>query len=104
MLTLMPLVGWCGLEQGGHIDAARQLLQAGARVNAARLDGATPLLFASQNGHKQVVRLLLAANADAKKARTTDGATAIARAHQKGHVEIVKVLEVFQLFKDAAGC
>ena len=41
----------------------RELLQRGAVVDAAENDGATPLFIASEKGHLEVVRELLARGA-----------------------------------------
>ena len=38
----------------GHIDVAKQLLKAGANVNAQGLENDTPLHDASMNGHQKV--------------------------------------------------
>ena len=43
---------------GGHLEAVQALLGAGAAVDLARNDGATPLFMASQNGHAEVVTIL----------------------------------------------
>jgi ankyrin repeat protein len=48
----------------GRLEAAQVLIDAGADVNAVDADGASPLLFAGQNGHDAVARALLAAGAE----------------------------------------
>ena len=45
------------------------LLAAGCDVDKARNDGTTPLFFACQKGHEQVVTLLHAAGCEVDKAR-----------------------------------
>ena len=50
------------------------LIEAGADVNKAMNDGATPLFMAAQWGHEAVVRALIEASADVNKA-TDDGKT-----------------------------
>jgi cytohesin len=47
---------------------ARALIQAGADVNRAANNGATPLYFAAQNGHEAVVLALIQAGGDVNKA------------------------------------
>jgi ankyrin repeat protein len=46
---------------------------------------------ASENGHLEVVRTLLAAKADVN-ATTASGATALILASQQGHLEVVRAL------------
>ena len=49
----------------------RALIEAGADVNKAMDDGATPLYVAAQEGHEAVVRALIEAGADVNKAWMT---------------------------------
>ena len=49
--------------QNGHMRILEVLLEHGAKVDAARTDGATPLWIAAQMGHDHVVRRLLKADA-----------------------------------------
>ena len=55
-------------------------------------DGTTALMLASQNGHTEIVCLLLNHKADINKQRTTDHMTAFMIASQNGHTEIVHFL------------
>jgi len=60
-------------------------------VNAKRNDGSTALMRASQNGHLEVVRALIAAKADVK-AKAVNGFTALNLASETGHLEVVRAL------------
>ena len=42
----------------GHCDVIRLLIEVGADVNTANIDGATPVFIAAQNGHCDVIRFL----------------------------------------------
>ena len=48
----------------GNIEAVKQHLVAGTEVDPKVEDGRTPLLYATANGHKEIVLLLLANGAD----------------------------------------
>jgi hypothetical protein len=54
--------------------------------------GVTALMFASQQGHVEVVRLLLAHPDVEVNKGPADGATALIVASQRGHVEVVRLL------------
>ena len=56
------------------------------------------MYIAAQEGHVEVVRLLLEAGADCNKARTDTGATPLQVAVEKGHVNVVRLL------KEAGAC
>jgi ankyrin repeat protein len=61
--------------RAGDIDAVRALLDAGANVNDAGLDGLSALLLATHRGHTKLGMLLLEKEADAKY--NTPGYTAL---------------------------
>jgi hypothetical protein len=63
---------------------ARELLRAGATVDAASNVGQTPLMYAAESGHAALARLLLAHGANAT-AKAQDGETAfhVAASEQK---------------------
>ena len=75
----------------GHYRIVGMLLGCGADKNAAMNDGATPVLIATQNKHRQVVEMLVAASAD-KNAATHDGLTPIMIAGHLGDPMIVWLL------------
>ena len=69
------------------------LIEAGAHVNYVRAkDGCTALIMASQLGHIDVVRSLLAAGADPRHA-VHNGFTALDSAKHNKHTQIVALLE-----------
>ena len=71
---------------------ARLLVEAGADIDMAKDNGATPLLIASQEGHKEVVKTLLDLGADANLAMT-EGTTPLQIAKGNNYLEIVALLE-----------
>ncbi|KFY82736.1 hypothetical protein V500_10357, partial [Pseudogymnoascus sp. VKM F-4518 (FW-2643)] len=92
----------------GNIDVVKVLLEHGADVAVANINGVTPLNAASDSGHIDVVKTLLYAvsvnvhvdvvkvllehGADVTVANI-DGVTPLIVASLKGHVDVVKVLE-----------
>ena len=44
----------------GRLDMVRMLMEAGADVNMSDEDGSTALMCASEHGHAEIVKLLLA--------------------------------------------
>lgn len=68
----------------------RVLLAAKALVNAAALDGTTPLYMAAHHGHSNAVTLLLSAKANADS-EDKNGATPVYIAAQDGHVHEIQV-------------
>ncbi len=81
-LALQPDPGAALLQAAGDGDAAavRELLDAGAPVNAENRYGATPLFFAAERGHVGIVRMLLDAGADAARRDRFYQMTALTRA------------------------
>ena len=56
----------------GHLDVVRELLCAdGIQVNRSLTDGQSPVLAAAEEGHSEVIKLLVAAGADVN-ARVVD--------------------------------
>jgi ankyrin repeat protein len=70
----------------------RELIQAGANVNLAMNDGATPAYVASQNGHTDVLALLLKNGADVNLA-VNDGRTPAHIASQSGYTDVLAILQ-----------
>ena len=78
----------------GHLQEVRDLLRAGANVNAKRDDdGSTALYVASFNGHLEVVRELLQNNKVDVNLQTTDGRTALDIARRQKKDDVVLLLE-----------
>ena len=80
-----------GATLGGHLDVVRELLEAGADVNAPSDGMRTPLMGAARNGFLDIVRVLLNAGADVT-AVNSFGETAIDVARDQGHHAIVQEL------------
>jgi ankyrin repeat protein len=72
-----------------------ELIKAGADVNQATSDGATPLFLAAQNGHESCVALLIQAGADVRKARK-DGHTPMNIATDKKREKVVTLLRYYE--------
>ena len=76
---------------GNHETLARELVAAGADVNAEQQDGFTPLMGAAQNGNAALVSFLLSCGAQAD-AKADDGRTAESVAAEEGHVDVLAAL------------
>lgn len=87
------------LGDGSFTDAAAfanlpritELIAKGVDINAKNKDGVTALLLAAQNGHLEVVNVLLEAKADPNIA-DADGDTALLLAVESGAAEVVQAL------------
>jgi ankyrin repeat protein len=77
----------------GLLEVSRKILDrsAIAEANSCNYHGSTPLLLATEEGHADVVRLLLDFNADVY-ARDGDGDTVLHCAALGGHLEVVQIL------------
>lgn len=86
--------GWTALRSaawGGHNEAVRQLLNAGADVDGCDSDGRTALRAAAWGGHEEVARTLLEYGAQVDKT-DSKGRTPLIAASYMGHHEAVEVL------------
>jgi serine/threonine protein kinase len=75
----------------GYTDIVRDLLQAGARLDAKDNDGDTALMYAAIDDRVDVVRALLMAGADAN-AQNNKGDTPLMAAALRDRTEVVKAL------------
>ena len=79
----------------GNIEAVKQHLASGADVNTTDKVGRTPLHFASANGHKEIVELLIGAGADVN-AKVVSGAaqgkTPLDAANETNHPKTADLL------------
>lgn len=75
----------------GHLDLARSIIDAGAKLEARTALGETALILAAENGWSEGAGLLLERGAD-PNARMSDGWTALMRAADKNQPEVVKLL------------
>ncbi|GJL54442.1 MAG: hypothetical protein NPIRA02_15740 [Nitrospirales bacterium] len=76
----------------GDTTKVKDLLDQGANANHQRFnDGVTALLMAGQNGHTEVIKLLLAHKAEVNLP-TRNGTTVLMMAAENGHIEAVKLL------------
>jgi ankyrin repeat protein len=85
----------------GDLPALEALLQ-GAQADVNQVDGkygSTALMFAGQEGHLEVVKMLLAAGARVNDANANDGTTALMYAAWEGHIDVVELLVGWQGIK-----
>ncbi|XP_056279286.1 ankyrin repeat domain-containing protein 50 isoform X1 [Pseudoliparis swirei] len=86
--------GWTALRSaawGGHGEAVRLLLDAGANVDGCDAEGRTALRAAAWGGHEEIVLTLLDYGAQVDKADSM-GRTPIIAAAYMGHREAVEIL------------
>jgi ankyrin repeat protein len=69
----------------------KELLDQGADPKAKRITGTTPLFFAAQGGHLDIVNVLLDKGAPLDSA-SVDGGSPLFVACQCGHMDVVKEL------------
>jgi ankyrin repeat protein len=76
----------------GDVEKIEQLLAAGADINSRDQANDTPLIVASRNGHKGVVKLLLGNKSIDVDASNHSQFTALTSACEHGHTEIAESL------------
>jgi ankyrin repeat protein len=76
----------------GDAEAVRELLRAGADVNAAQGDGMTALHWAADNGQIELAGVLVFAGANLEAATRLGGFTPLMVASRAGHAGIVRLL------------
>ncbi|WP_412547890.1 ankyrin repeat domain-containing protein [Pseudomonas sp. PDM16] len=81
--------------KNGSLDEVRQLVAAGAKVNAVDPEDVwerTALMQAARMGHTSVVEFLLSEGADVKQQGDGTGASPLREAAYKGHLGVVNAL------------
>jgi len=79
-------------KQGDLAKAKTQIEARGAKVDETGPDNTTPLIWASYNGHLDVVKYLLVKGADINHKETGHGKNALMLAAEEGHLSVVKLL------------
>ncbi|HUH86745.1 MAG TPA: ankyrin repeat domain-containing protein [Pusillimonas sp.] len=88
-------LGWTPLHYAAsksHVDTVKLLLANKAMVNAPSPDGTSPLMMAAYAGSEEIVRILLAAGADAT-ARNLRGEDAADWARRRNHARLAGQLD-----------
>lgn len=94
MLEHSDTEGWTALRSaawGGHVEAVRLLLEAGADVDGSDAEGRTALRAAAWGGHEEILLTLLRHDAQVDKA-DREGRTPLIAAAFMGHREAVEIL------------
>lgn len=78
-----------------HKDISVALIKAGADVNAQNYNGATALIYATENNNEQMVKILLEAGANVKL-KTKQGYDALNIAQKFGRTNIIKLLKSYE--------
>lgn len=86
--------GWTALRSaawGGHKEAVRLLLEAGAEIDGCDSDGRTALRAAAWGGHEEILLTLLKHGAEVDRS-DREGRTPLIAATYMGHKEAVEIL------------
>ncbi|XP_037134140.1 ankyrin repeat and SOCS box protein 3 isoform X2 [Syngnathus acus] len=78
--------------RGGHVGAVRRLLKSKAKIDQLTNDLSCPLYAAVDNGHIEVVRLLMDKGAELNRSHTATCWTCLHLAVYRDHVDIVRML------------
>ncbi len=76
-----------------HLEVLQILIDAGADVNKARSDEATPLYMASASGYLEIVKALAIAKADVNLCGGTNDWTPLKKAFRNNHTSVVEYLK-----------
>ena len=74
------------------IIRVRELLDSGVNPNTKNLMGFTSLMYASLDGHTDIVKLLLERGADPNIKHRFYGHTALMKATENSHIDIIRIL------------
>jgi ankyrin repeat protein len=74
-----------------QLEIVKFLVEKGVDVDAATVDGVTPLMYASQNGYVEIMGYLISHGADVNAA-PNNGVTPLIGAVRTGHYDAVKML------------
>ena len=76
----------------GNLQKVKQLIENLADVNALNKNGYTALMFASLNGHTDIVKLLIEKGANIDAGINLENETALMFSSKNGHIDVVKTL------------
>ena len=82
---------WEGAVTQGEVETVRELLRAGADVNARDRHGQTALMLAAHRGYRDMVEILVEGGADLNVTAKYN-LSALMLAITAGHVEVARVL------------
>ena len=83
---------WFDTASKGYVKLMKLLIQIGVNVNIQTSLGDTSLHFASSNGHKEIVEILIKTDGININKQNNDGCTALHYASHNGFEECVKLL------------